>query len=118
MNEPDSLDTMPLRILLVEDVPADAELTIDALRADGIDCEVRCVDTEDDYVAALDGFRPGIVLSDLGLPEFNGYRALQILRRPDALVPVASGSGARGGDGAVAAVRQGAARPDLKGNHA
>src|SRR5690625_2670417 len=118
MNEPDAPDALPLRILLVEDVPADAELTIDALRADGIDCEVRCVDTEDDYVAALDGFRPGIVLSDLGLPEFNGYRALNILRRHDALLPFVFVSGAMGEDVAVEALRQGATDYILKDNTA
>ncbi|HET7269139.1 MAG TPA: response regulator, partial [Oleiagrimonas sp.] len=116
MNASESHDPVSLRILLVEDVPADAELTIDALRADGIDCEVRCVDTEDDYIQALDGFGADIVLSDLGLPDFNGYRALDILRRSDALTPFVFVSGAMGEDVAVEALRQGATDYILKDN--
>mgnify|MGYP001547619337 CR=1 FL=1 len=54
-----------VRILQVEDSVLDAELVIDELRADGIECEVRLVDTEADYVEALRTYAPDIVLSDL-----------------------------------------------------
>ncbi|HEX7342074.1 MAG TPA: response regulator [Rhodanobacteraceae bacterium] len=116
MNMPDLGGGMPLRILFVEDVPTDAELTIDELREDGIACEVCRVDTEASYLEALDAFGPDIVLSDLGLPAFNGYRALQILRERDALMPFVFVSGTMGEEVAVEALRQGATDYILKHN--
>lgn len=105
-----------MHILLVEDVPADAELTVDDLRDDGIDCEARCVETEADYIQALDTIKPDIVLSDLGLPAFNGYRALHILRERDALTPFIFVTGTMGEEVAVEALRQGATDYILKNN--
>jgi signal transduction histidine kinase len=107
-----------IRILLVEDVPADAELIVDELRDDGLDCVVRRVDTEADYLAGLETFAPDIVLSDLGLPEFDGYRALQLLRERKQLLPFIFVSGTMGEDVAVEALRQGATDYILKNNTA
>jgi len=67
-----------VRILQVEDNAFDAELVLGELEQDGIEFEVRLVDHEEAFVAALDGFQPDIVLSDLSLPVFSGERALQI----------------------------------------
>ncbi|HEX7340593.1 MAG TPA: response regulator [Rhodanobacteraceae bacterium] len=105
-----------LRVLLVEDVPADAELTLDALRDDGIACQARCVETEADYVEALEAFAPDIVLSDMGLPVFDGYQALRLLRQRDALTPFIFVSGAMGEEVAVQALHQGATDYILKDN--
>jgi signal transduction histidine kinase len=105
-----------VRILLVEDVPADAELVIDELRGDGLKCVVECVDSEPDYLQALDSFAPDIVLSDLGLPDFDGYRALQLLRERQALLPFIFVSGTMGEEVAVDALRQGATDYILKNN--
>jgi signal transduction histidine kinase len=107
-----------VRILLVEDVPADAELVIDELRDDGLECETRRVDTEADYLRDLDTFAPDIVLSDLGLPDFDGYRALQLLRERNALLPFIFVSGTMGEEVAVEALRQGATDYILKNNTA
>ncbi|HET8554574.1 MAG TPA: response regulator [Rhodanobacteraceae bacterium] len=116
MNEIISRREKSIRILLVEDVPVDAELVIDELREDGIDCEVRCVDVEEDYVDALDNFKPDIVLSDLGLPSFNGYRALSILRQRTTFTPFIFVTGTMGEEMAVEALRQGATDYILKNN--
>lgn len=105
-----------VRILLVEDVPADAELVVDELQANGLDCEVRRVDTEHDYIEALDTFAPDIVLSDLGLPDFDGRRALRMLRERDALLPFIYVSGTMGEEVAVEALRDGATDYILKSN--
>lgn len=107
-----------MRVLLVEDVSADAELTIEELRDDGIDCITRWVDTESAFIDALDTFRPDIVLSDLKLPTFDGHRALQLLRERDALIPFVFVSGTMGEDVAVEALRKGATDYILKGHRA
>ncbi|HET7300442.1 MAG TPA: response regulator [Oleiagrimonas sp.] len=116
MNELTARIDKSIRILLVEDVPADAELVVDDLREDGIDCVVRCVDIEDDYVDALDTFKPDIVLSDLGLPSFNGYRALSLLRQRTTFTPFIFVTGTMGEEMAVEALRQGATDYILKNN--
>ncbi len=105
-----------IRILLVEDVPADAELVIDELRGDGLDCQFRCVDDEAAFTEALDRFEPDIVLSDLRLPSFDGYRALRLLRERDAVLPFIFVSGTMGEEVAVEALRSGATDYILKGN--
>ena len=77
----------PLRILVVEDVPSDAELALHELRAGGIVFVSERVETREDYLAALDDFHPDLVLSDYVLPRFDGMQALQLLRGRDPLLP-------------------------------
>jgi CheY-like chemotaxis protein len=59
---------MPLRVLLLEDNPADAELNAYALRHAGLVIETRRVEHERDFVLALSEFRPDIILADFNLP--------------------------------------------------
>ncbi|MFZ1796782.1 response regulator [Dokdonella sp.] len=97
-----------LRVLLVEDDANDAELLLERLRDDGLAIEARQVETEDDFREALGQFEPDIVISDLNMPMFNGYRALEILRERARLVPFIFVSGTMGEDAAVMALRAGA----------
>ncbi len=62
-----------LRILIVEDVPEDAELIQRELRVAGLVFEAARVDEEAQLLAALDTFRPDIVLSDYRLPGSTGW---------------------------------------------
>ncbi len=97
-----------LRILLVEDEPNDAELVFDELRGDGLKFESRVVDVESDFVGSLDHFEPDIVISDLSMPAFSGYRALEILRERSPLIPFIFVSGTMGDEAAVKALKAGA----------
>ena len=47
----------PVRILVVEDLPTDAELTEREIRKALKHCVFKRVDTQPDYLAALDQFR-------------------------------------------------------------
>ena len=69
----------PLRVLILEDRPADADLMLLELRRAGFEPDWKRVDTEKDYLASLD---PGldIILSDYSLPQFDGLRALTLLQ--------------------------------------
>lgn len=107
-----------VRILQVEDNAFDAELVLGELEQDGIEFEVRLVDHEEAYVAALDGFQPDIVLSDLSLPVFSGERALQILRDRSTDIPFIFISATLGEDAAIEALRNGATDYILKHNTA
>jgi diguanylate cyclase (GGDEF)-like protein/PAS domain S-box-containing protein len=83
-----------LRILVLEDVPSDAELEIRELRRAGIQGEWRRVETEAEFRAALDSFAPEVVLADYSLPSWNGMKALKVVRelRPDLPFIIVTGS--------------------------
>jgi two-component system NtrC family sensor kinase len=97
----------PLRVLLVEDHSADAELTIAALTDAGLEVEWERVDREDDYLAALDR-APDVILSDSSMPQLDVRRALELLRSRGSDVPYIVVSGAVGEDGAVKCLKDGA----------
>ncbi len=58
----------PLRILILEDVPMDAELVEYELRRTHIPFDARCVDTRDGFERELHEFRPDLILSDYSVP--------------------------------------------------
>jgi PAS domain S-box-containing protein len=96
-----------LRVLLVEDTPADAALLLRELRRSGFEPEWRRVDTEADYLEALNPDLD-IILSDYSMPQFDGPRALQLLQEGGFDISFIIVSGTIGEDAAVAAMRQGA----------
>ncbi|HEX9078153.1 MAG TPA: response regulator, partial [Desulfuromonadaceae bacterium] len=65
-----------LRILHLEDDPADAELVQAALAREGITCNVLLVATHADFVASLERGGIDLVLADFSLPAFDGMSAL------------------------------------------
>src|SRR5271157_6261453 len=67
----------------------------------------QCVQTEPDFIAALDS-NPELILSDWSLPRFSGLRALQIVRERELDTPFIVISGSIGEEAAVTALRQGA----------
>lgn len=103
-----------IRVLVVEDDPLDAELVLDRLAEEGLRVCARVVDQRDAYQAALDGFAPDIVLSDLSLPGFSGHEALALLRARDQRTPFVFVSGTLGEDVAIEALRGGATDYILK----
>ncbi len=105
-----------IRILLVEDDAVDAELAAEELRDGGIDFEMSTVDSEAAFRVALENFNPDLVLSDLSLPGFNGYKALEILREKSPGIPFILMSGTIGEDVAVESLRRGATDYILKNN--
>lgn len=109
---------LELRVLLVEDDPLDARLALDALHGDGITVEHRVVEHREDFLAALAGFHPDIVLSDVSLPGFSGYEALRLLRGRDRHLPFVFVSGTIGEGTAIEALRAGATDYILKSHSA
>lgn len=82
----------PLRVLMAEDVASDAELNAHELRRAGFEVDWLRVDNEADFVAALERFRPDVVLCDHSIPGFGGSKAL---RAPRARAGVARRGGHR-----------------------
>jgi two-component system, cell cycle response regulator len=66
-----------LRLLMVEDDPLAAELTLRALRSSGLNFECERVADEAEFRAAL-GRDPDLILSDSNVPGFDGFAALGI----------------------------------------
>lgn len=98
----------PLNLLLVEDNPNDAELVLRQLDRSGFDVDWVRVETEADFLAALQR-GPDLILSDYDLPQFSGLRALILLRESGIDLPLLIVSGTIGEETAVAAMREGAA---------
>ncbi len=87
-------DPNPLRVLILEDNPADAELIERELRRAGINFTSRLVEGKREYSKALADFQPQVILSDFKLPKFDGLAALKIARllAPDTSFIFVSGS--------------------------
>lgn len=67
-----------MRILLLEDMPADAELAVRELRKTFKRFEIKVIDDERSFIEALDTFKPEVIVSDYVMPSFDGLSALKI----------------------------------------
>ncbi len=105
-----------IKILLLEDSPDDAALIERALKREGMAFACERVDTEAEFVAALNGTNPDVVLSDHGLPQFNSIEALKILRSNGSNAPFILVTGTVSEDFAVSCLKQGADDYILKSN--
>jgi DNA-binding NarL/FixJ family response regulator len=105
-----------LRVLLLEDVPADAELVTQELMRGGRQIVTKRVDSQQAFVSALDDFAPDVVLSDHALAQFDAIAALKVLRARRPTVPLIVVSGMLDVQIAVECVRSGAEDILLKGN--
>jgi PAS domain S-box-containing protein len=77
----------PIRILYVEDLPADAVLVNHALRKAGLKVRTKRVDSKRVFIRELDQHPPDLILSDHGLPGFDGFAALAIAKSRCPNVP-------------------------------
>lgn len=97
-----------LRVLLLEDSEADAELISHELQRSGMTIMMGRVDSAEAFTAALHSFAPDIVLSDHSLAQFDSRAALEILRAVRPTAPFIIVTGAVTGGQTVAAIRAGA----------
>src|SRR5215470_17988669 len=78
---------MKLRILHLEDNENDAELIRLTLARSGLPCDIRNVNSGDDYLAALQWSDFDVILSDSGIPGYNGLEAMDAARDRCPTVP-------------------------------
>ena len=102
-----------LNALVLEDVPADAELAVRELRKDGFEPIWTRVETEEEFIAHL---TPAIdvILADFRMPQFDAERALALLNERAVQVPLIVVSGTIGEEAAVRIMQAGAADYLLK----
>ncbi len=100
--------TQSLNILVLEDNPTDAELTLFELEEAGFIISTKVVATEKEYVRELSECPYDLILSDYDLPRYNGSSALleAVKRCPDT--PFILVTGAVSEDRAIEILTQGA----------
>lgn len=101
-------------ILLLEDQIADAELIKYALNDGLADFSLRRIDTRDEFVQGLEQGPLDLILSDYGLPGFDGLAALELARQKRPEVPFIFVSGTLGEERAIETLKRGATDYVLK----
>jgi PAS domain S-box-containing protein len=99
---------------MLEDRPEDAVLVKQELRKGGLDFSFRRVDTRDGFVDELTRHKPDIILSDHGLPSFDGLSALDVAKENCPDVPFVFVTGALGEEFAIRSFEGGATDYVLK----
>ncbi len=97
-----------IRILIVEDLPTDAELAEREVRHVLPNSEFLRVETKEDFLSALESFRPDFILSDYKLPHFDGMAALQLAKERVPEVPFILITGSMNEETAVECMKAGA----------
>src|SRR3989449_7811014 len=109
--------TVPtLRVLLAEDVAADAELEIREIKRAGLRVSHRIVESEKDFIRALREFAPDVILSDFSMPQFDGMEALRLAKELAPDTPFIFVSGTLGEEYAIRALKSGATDYVVKSN--
>ncbi|MGZ9235870.1 MAG: PAS domain S-box protein [Anaerolineales bacterium] len=106
----------PTRILIVEDNPNDFDLAQREIRKSLENCEIKRVETEEEYLAALESLQPDIILSDYGLPDFNGMKAQKLAQEHAVLTPFIIWTGSISEEAAAECMKAGANNYILKEN--
>jgi PAS domain S-box-containing protein len=104
----------PLRILLLEDNPLDAELIEAALEDSGLTFELTRTASHEGFNAALNGCRYDLILSDYNIPGFDGVAALAAAHLACPDVPFLFVTGALGEERAIELLKRGATDYVLK----
>ncbi len=105
-----------LRVLVLDDDPADAEMVAESLAHSGMSVVTERVDSLEAFTLALREFAPDVVLSGDALEKFDACAALEVMHdvRPTVALIVLAGALAR--HSAAAFVRAGAEDFVLKTN--
>ncbi|MCR4304292.1 MAG: EAL domain-containing protein [Gallionella sp.] len=109
---------IPLRVLIIEDSEADAELLLHDLRHGGYAPAYERVETPDGLSDALSRQSWDLIISDYAMPCFNGLQALKLVQEKGYDIPFIIVSGSIGEDVAVEAMRAGAHDYLMKGHTA
>ena len=96
-----------IKIILLEDNPADADLLIRQLTKSGMLFSIEVAETREKFVELLKSFCPDIILSDYSMPSFNALSAFHILKDTDNPIPFIIVSGTIGEENAVNLIKDG-----------
>ena len=96
------------RVLIVEDLPTDAELAEREVRQAIPASRFLRVETREDFLTALDAFHPDLILSDFELSRFDGLSALRLAREHSPQIPFIILTGSMNEDTAMECMKAGA----------
>ncbi|MCW3109317.1 MAG: domain S-box, partial [Segetibacter sp.] len=96
------------KILHLEDVSTDAELVARELEKSNISFEHLVINSEKDYVQALDQFSPDIILCDTSLHSFNSHEAIKIIKTKKLYIPFILITASMSEEVAMSVVKEGA----------
>ncbi|MBI9047763.1 MAG: PAS domain S-box protein, partial [Anaerolineaceae bacterium] len=97
-----------IKVLILEDLPSDAELAEREVKAVLKNYTAVVTDTEQGFIKALENFKPDLIISDYMLPAFNGMKALQITRKKKQFIPFIILTGSMNEETAVECIKAGA----------
>lgn len=97
-----------IKVLIVEDLPTDAELNKREVIRVLPQSEFRVVETQEEFLEALESFRPDLILCDFKMPQFDGIVALQLAKEHAPDIPFIIVTGALNEDTAVDCMKKGA----------
>ncbi len=103
-----------LRVLHIEDSVEDSELVRQLLLKEGINCEVKRVETRPEVFDSLQTESFDLILADCKLPKFSGLHALEIAHALKPETPFVFVSGTIGEETAIESLRNGATDYVLK----
>jgi PAS domain S-box-containing protein len=103
-----------IRILHLEDDPADAELVQAELESANLACQVTRVQDRDEFKDALCQCGYDVILADYRLPMYDGMSALRLAQEHCPDVPFIFVSGTMGEDAAIEGLTEGATDYVLK----
>ena len=105
---------IPLRLLLLEDDPVDADLVAATLSEAGLEFTARRVDTRSDFLAAIETGAFDLILADYSIPGFDGMTALSLACQQAPDIPFLFVSATIGEELAIDAMHHGATDYVLK----
>jgi PAS domain S-box-containing protein len=97
-----------LNILILEDIPIDAEMIDRELRNANIEHNTRRVASKSKFLKELETYSPDVVLADYSLPQFSGLEALKIVRERGTKIPFILVTGMKNEEIAVECLKEGA----------
>lgn len=79
--------TVPINIVHLESLGTDAEFVAQELNKSGLNCCIKVVRSAPELKQTLREWKPGIVLSDHSLPDFNSLEAFELCKKHDPDIP-------------------------------
>lgn len=77
----------PLRILLVEDSETDSAILVNFLKKEELWFSYARVWTRNEFLVAVDDYKPDLIIADHNMPQFNGMEAFRLLKEKNKHIP-------------------------------
>ena len=105
-----------LRVLFVEDSPADVELSCKELQRDGFEVQADTTDRQERFCELISRNEYDVIITDYGLPGWTGLDTIRLLKEAGKPTPVILLTGSMGDQTAVQCLKAGASDYVLKEN--